>query len=179
MKFSAVLLSSLLYLYTSLLQAETKVYYWVDDSGKMHFSDTAAPGTEEITTTSQNLLSSDRVASKTTDSNSDAVNTESQEMAVIDYKADIISPKNDMPIRSNNGTLEIHVKISPEKENTQKLQLYLDGTALGSPQISSTIRALNIDRGTHQVQVYLLDEKGKTLTKTQIITVHLLRASLK
>lgn len=178
MKFSAVLLSSLLYLYTSFLQADTKIYYWVDETGKMHFSDTAAPGTEEISTSNQNLFSSDTSPSNNTNSSADDLTTEDQHAAVIDYKADIISPQNDMPIRSNDGTLEIHVKITPEKENSQKLQLYLDGKKLGMPQISSTIRALNIDRGTHQVQVYLLDEKGNMLTKTQVVTIHLQRASL-
>ena len=103
---------------------------------------------------------------------------EQEKQDVIIYQATITSPQDDSAIRSNDGTLDIHVTTTPEKQNNQKLQLFLDGKRLGTPQISPTIRALNIDRGTHQVQVHLLDEEGKLLAKTQIVTVHLQRATV-
>ncbi|WP_413691972.1 hypothetical protein [Psychromonas sp. KJ10-2] len=97
----------------------------------------------------------------------------------VKYQAEIVYPQDDTAIRSNEGTLEINVKTTPEKESTQLLQLYLDGQALGSPQISPTIRALNVDRGTHQVQAHLIGEDGQVLATTQIVTVHLQRISIK
>ncbi len=173
MKLFVLFFSTFFYLFSSLtIAAETKIYHWVDEEGKMHFSDSAIPGTKQVNVKENNLL-----LSLPQESKQQEAPQQQPDEPVTTYKATITSPEDDKPLRSNNGTINIHVQTEPEKENTQKLQLYLDGIKLGSPQISQTIRALNIDRGTHQVQVELLDEDGTSITKTQIVTVHLMRAS--
>lgn len=190
MKLPITALSTLLFLSTSSLHAGTKIYQWVDDNGKVHFSDTASPGTSEITADNKNLFSADILKTKALALDNSETETETVAQPnqktepinttpekIMKYKATITSPQNDVAIRSNEGTIEVHVQTTPERKNGQKLQLFLDGQKLGSPQISPTIRALNIDRGTHQVQVLLLDEKGKSLAKTQVVTVHLQRVS--
>ena len=175
MKYFLILLSTSLYLFSSLANAEMKIYHWVDDDGKVHYSDTAIPGTEQLDVKEINLVKSEPVDSAKNDSISSQLFLDADEEEVIDYQATITSPEDDKAIRSNEGTINIHVDIEPAKENSQTLQLYLDGKKLGSPQISPTIRAQNIDRGTHQVQVELLDKSGTALTKTQVVTVHLQR----
>ncbi|WP_022940930.1 DUF4124 domain-containing protein [Psychromonas hadalis] len=180
MKLSLLFFTGLFYLFSSLsLAAEMKIYHWVDEDGKVHFSDTATPGTEEIIIKNNNLFSSGLKEKKQATSVANELSLDEfsdEEKTIINYQATITSPEDDKPLRSNNGTIDIHVVTEPEKENTHKLQLYLDGKKLGSPQISPTMRALNIDRGTHQIQVHLLDENGKLLAKTQVVTVHLQRA---
>ncbi|MEH6452640.1 MAG: DUF4124 domain-containing protein [Psychromonas sp.] len=161
---------------TSSLAAQTKIYHWVDEDGKTHFSDTALPGTEQIEVHNDNILNSD-IQTTTKSVKSDNLSSQVTDEPVIEYQATIISPEDDTALRSNNGTINIHVTTEPVKKNTHKLQLFLDGQALGSPQISPTISAQNIDRGTHQVQVQLLDENGNILALTQIVTVHLQRAN--
>ena len=167
--------------YSTLSFAETKIYRWIDSQGKTHFSDTAPPGTPQITVENKNLVSNqDPIDTRSMNSsNKTKQESEKNKKAVVKYQAEIVYPQDDTAIRSNEGTLEINVKTTPEKESTQLLQLYLDGQALGSPQMSPTIRALNVDRGTHQVQAHLLGEDGKVLAKTQIVTIHLQRISIK
>lgn len=155
--------------FSSMAMATSKIYHWVDKDGKSHYSDTAELGTQEIQIINKNIITSYKVQPEDT--------AEVKEEPAITYQADIISPENDSPLRSNDGSINIQVKTTPEKKATQKLQLFLDGKALGSPQISSTIRVANIDRGTHQLQVQLLDESGKVLARTQIVTVYLQRIS--
>lgn len=176
MKLYLVIVSTLLYLLTSLAIAESKIYRWIDEDGKIHFSDTAVPGTEEFDMKEINLVP---VNAQQNNAFEDKLSFDDEKKEIIDYQATITSPENDKPLRSNEGTINIHVAVEPEKENTHTLQLYLDGKKLGSPQISPAIRAQNIDRGTHQVQVELLDENGNGLAKTQVVTVHLQRASIK
>jgi len=171
MKFSLIL-SLLLCFYTTLVPAETKVYHWVDVDGKNHFADTAPPGTAEIIVENKNLIA---VPQQQPQQIPTPIEVEKE---MIKYQAEITSPQDDMAIRSNNGTLEVHVKTTPEKESSQRLQFFLDGQALGEPQISPTIRALNIDRGTHQIQAKLLDEASNILATTQVVTIHLLRVSV-
>ncbi|MFT6926848.1 MAG: hypothetical protein ACJAZP_002468 [Psychromonas sp.] len=163
--------------------APAKIYHWVDDNGISHYSDTAVLGTTEIQVVNTNVVTSNNLKPETTPENLKQETTSENKAGVkedpaIIYQAEIISPENDSPLRSNNGSIDIQVKIMPEKKPAQKLQLFLDGKALGSPQISSTIRADNIDRGTHQIQVQLLDESGTVIARTQVVTVHLLRISI-
>jgi hypothetical protein len=173
MKLYLLLFTTIFYIFSSFSIAEDlKIYHWVDENGKSHFSDTAVPGTKEIDVKNNNLLP----ASENNNDNDNENLPDLSEVTMVNYRATITSPQHDKALRSNDGTLDIYVAIEPEKQNTHKLQLYLDGKKLGAPQISSTIRALNIDRGTHQVQVSLLDESGQILAKTQIVTVHLQRA---
>lgn len=180
MKLSLIFMSTLLYLFSSLATAEMKIYQWVDENGKTHFSDTAIPGTDERDVKEINLMHVNTSENEQNNATSNQLPVASgDEQAAIYYEATITSPENDMPLRSNEGTINIHVAIQPEKQNAHTLQLYLDGKKLGSPQVSPAIRAQNIDRGTHQVQVELLDEDGKVLAKTQVVTVHLQRASIR
>jgi hypothetical protein len=160
--------------FSSLSAATTKIYHWVDEQGKSHYSDTADLGTEEIHVINENIVTSNNIPPPTMAKNTANVKNE----PAIIYQADITSPQDNIPLRSNDGSIDIQVKITPEKDPAHKLQLFLDGKALGKPQISSTIRAANIDRGTHQIQVHLLDESGKVLARTQVVTLHLQRISI-
>lgn len=175
MKNRLFYLSTLIFLTFSIsIFAGTKVYHWVDEEGHSHFSDTPTPETEEVILNQQNILP----INKTAEHEASIYDTFQEQEKVIKYQATITSPEDDSSMRSNDGTINVHVSTTPEKKNTHKLQLFLDGIALGDPQISPTIRALNIDRGTHQVQVHLLDENGNELAKTQVITVHLQRVNV-
>ena len=180
MKSSLLLISLLLCFFASLSHAQTTVYYWVDKEGKTYFSDTFAPGAEQITVENKNLISINPVnkTQATTQTLSEIDDLSLDRKQEIKYQAKILFPQNDMALRSNNGTLDVYVSTIPGKNSTQRLQLFLDAQPLGSPQIPPTIRVFNVDRGTHQIQVQLVDETGNTLAKTQIITVHLQRATL-
>lgn len=174
MKIFPLILFTLLSTLTSLSYAE--IYRSVDEDGNIHFSDTGLPDTKEVQLQDSNMFSTNEKINST-DSELSIDNVDLFE-PIIQYQATILSPENDMAVRSNDGSININVSTTPKKENTHTFQLYLDGKKLGSPQMSSSIRALNIDRGTHQVQVELLNSKGRTLAKTQIVTVHLLRATV-
>lgn len=174
MKFSLLFLSLLFSSFFSLTHAsDLKIYRWIDDNGNVHFSDTSTPGTEEFEAKDYTLLTSKEA---TTESQPAIIENDNQEIEVR-YTATILSPSDDKAVRSNDGTINVNVSIEPKKDNDQTLQLYLDGKKLGEPHVSTTIRARNIDRGTHQLQVKLLDKDGKQLAKTQIVTVHLLRVT--
>lgn len=171
MKFYLLFFSALLCSITNA--SEMKIYSWVDDMGKVHFSDTAIPGTQEVKLKNSNLLITD----KNTSTVVETLPVTTEDEMIISYKATISSPEDDQALRSNDGTINIHVSIEPKKENTQTLQLYLDGKKFGEPHISQIIEILNIDRGTHLMQVELLNDNGEILATTPTVTVHLLRAT--
>jgi len=176
MKLSTLCLSALILICSSTAAlGDTKIYHWVDEQGKSHFSDTASPGTKEISVNNQNLLLNSTAPEQQRKTKNEST---IENKAEISYQATITSPLDDVALRSNEGTINVQVATIPEKKDNQKLQLFLDGKALGEAQLSPTISAQNIDRGTHQVQVHLLDENGKLLAKTQVVTVHLQRVAI-
>lgn len=175
MKDIVTYLSMLLFLTLALVRVQAEIYHWVDANGNSHFSDIAPLiGAQKISIEKQNLMS--------TSKNQQTIQLKQNKTTEViqgEYSIKILSPKEDIAIRSNNGTIDINVDIRPELNNNQLLQLFIDGVAFGKSQKSTTIRALNIDRGTHQLQVKLLDNEGNILTKTQVVTVHLQRAAIK
>lgn len=181
MKSLTLILTSLIFIVSSVMAAEDKIYHWVDADGKSHFSDTAVPAAviEEINVRDQNLLVSfkgEEIPNPTTEPEIEG-KEETKTQNVVTYHSDITSPEDDAEIRSNDGTLNIQVATTPEKRNSDTYQLFLDGHKIGKAQRSTTIRALNIERGTHQIQVHLLDKDGELLTKTQIVTINIQRST--
>lgn len=178
MKNSIFGLAALIILLSSINTfADSKIYYWVDADGNTHYADTATPGTEEIQVSNKNVVSLSNIMQEGTTEEIGSV-AEAVQESIIKYRATITSPSDDSAVHSNDGVINIQVETVPEKKSLHKLQLVLDGRPLGSPQISTTIRTSNIDRGTHQIQVQLLDEKGNILALTQVVTVHLQRMSV-
>lgn len=174
-----LLFTTLIFIFSSTVTAESKIYHWIDKKGENHFSDTAAPETnpQEINIRNQNLLINphkNEIQNKETEIQL----APPSNLHSISYKADITSPSEGVTIHSNEGTINIQVSITPEKKIDDTLQLYLDGKKIGEPQLTSTMRALNIDRGTHQLQVFILDKAGNLLTKTQIVTVYMQKTKI-
>ena len=176
-------LLSILLTFLFTVQADTKVYTWVDKNGKTNFSDKARPGTSTVTVTTTNLFSKNKVPEK---QKQDAVNKaeaknhlKKSDKSPILYDISITSPENDLTLRSNDGLVVIKVSSTPALTAAHKLQLFIDGKAQGEPQSTSSIRAKNMDRGTHKLQVKLIDKKEAIAAETQIITIHLLRATIK
>ena len=177
----AVCLASLILFFSSTVTAESTIYHWVDAQGKNHFSDTvdSSENSEKVNIREHNIFENSRKNAQPEGSLTlERLPNIKEKKQAITYQATITSPTDKESIRSNNGTLNIQVSTVPEKENTQKLQLIMDGKKLGAPQISTTIGALNIDRGTHQIQVQLLAEDGSILAKTQIVTIYLQRITV-
>jgi hypothetical protein len=177
MKGLSFFLMFIIITFSSVNIAETRVYKWIDSDGKTHFSDKARPGTPMVTVTTNNLFSNDDVFPEQDEEQTNQ--TEKSKKPPIIYNASITSPKNDASVRSNNGLVVVQVSTTPKLEANHKLQLYVDSEKKEEPQSSTTIRVQNMDRGTHQLQVQILDEKGKTTAETEAISFHLLRATVK
>ena len=89
----------------------------------------------------------------------------------------IVSPANDTAVRNNAGNLTVRGQVSPSLESGHRVQLLLDGVPQGAPRRTLEFSLENIDRGTHHLQVRIVDSGGKVLFAGAPSTVHLLRHS--
>ena len=110
----------------------------------------------------------------------DGASTPSQRKSATDAgytHALIVSPADDSAVRGNAGRLTVLARVDPPLQRGHRLRLLLDGIAQGVAGRASTFEVENIDRGTHNLQLQVVDDAGRVLFTGTASTFHLLRHS--
>ncbi|MDN6856409.1 DUF4124 domain-containing protein [Pseudomonas sp. CAN2814] len=90
----------------------------------------------------------------------------------------IIVPEPDTTVRANDGALIVSVTSEPALQPGHLYRLLLDGKPVGQPGRSPVFPLNNIDRGTHQLSVEIIDTLGRTLEQTPNQPFHMFRVSV-
>ncbi|WP_339448222.1 DUF4124 domain-containing protein [Pseudomonas sp. EA_5y_Pfl2_R50] len=90
----------------------------------------------------------------------------------------ILIPEPDATIRSSAGEVIVSVTSEPGLQRGHRYRLLLDGQATGEPGLSPVFPLNNIDRGSHNLSVEVLDEQGRTVERTANQPFHMQRISL-
>lgn len=90
----------------------------------------------------------------------------------------ILVPEPDAIVRSVEGNLIVTVSSEPALQEGHAYRLLLDGQPVAAPGRSPVFPLSNIDRGTHQLSVEILDQDGHLLEKTPNQPFHLQRQTL-
>ncbi len=90
----------------------------------------------------------------------------------------ILAPEPDNTIRDLQGNLIVTVTNDPPLQPGHRYRLLLDSMAYGEPGRSPVFPMVNIDRGTHQLSVEIVDEYGRVVERTPNQPFHLIRTSL-
>lgn len=98
--------------------------------------------------------------------------------AAIRYQLQIVSPAEDETIRSNAGDLLVSASGNPAPQAGHGNQLLLDGEALSAAGPETHFELHNVDRGTHRLQLRVIDAEGRELARSPPRTFHLIRTSL-
>lgn len=150
------------------LATSTKVYVWVDENGKVVYSDTPRPGAEVVEVKEKNIISS----------NIDTSILDIKPKVLEDkFDVEITQPKNNQTIRDNTGSVLVQGRIKPVFKQGFKIRLLFDNKPYGSPQSYALFRMSNIDRGEHILQFELLNNTGKVIASSSPVTFYMHRAS--
>lgn len=87
-------------------------------------------------------------------------------------------PEPDATIRSSAGELIVSITSEPGLQPGHRYRLLLDGQPTAEPGPSPVFALGNIDRGSHNLSVEILDEHGRTVERTANQPFHMLRISL-
>ena len=90
----------------------------------------------------------------------------------------VLIPEPDATVRSAQGELIVSVTSEPALQAGHSYRLLLDGKPTGQAGRSPVFPLKNVDRGTHQLAVEILDENGRILEKAPNQPFHMLRISL-
>jgi len=97
------------------------------------------------------------------------------------YQAiDILAPKEDSVVRDNSGNVGITVQVLPalQVQAGHRLAVVLDGSQLQGRFTGNRLSLSNVDRGTHNVVVQVVDEQGNVLLRSAPRSFHMKRHSI-
>ncbi|HEX8595216.1 MAG TPA: DUF4124 domain-containing protein [Pseudomonas sp.] len=90
----------------------------------------------------------------------------------------IIVPEPDATVRSASGELIVSVTSDPALQPGHGYRLLVDGNPYAEAGRSPVFPLSNVDRGTHQLSVEIIDEAGRVLERTPNQPFHMQRISL-
>lgn len=152
--------------------AQTNVYKSVNKDGIVEYSDQPSKGSEEIRVKNPQSVTlpkgADVFKSYGSDQGTDSSNA---------YQSIVITqPAHDSAFNSGNGQISISSETNPSLSNEHTIQLMFDGTSYNSNK-SGSFSLSNVDRGTHQIQVNVIDADGKVLISSDITSFTLHRTN--
>lgn len=175
------LLACLLLLASPLLVAGS-IYSYTDESGQRVYTDKPPAGqTRDLRKPEPRTINSlpapaPRTAlphKKPTDSGKQA----SQKVQVY-QQLHILEPADDSSVRANDRILHVRAESTPPLLPGHSYQLWLDGAARGEPSQASNWSVTEVDRGTHSIQVHILNEAGESIAQSGSHRIHLRQISL-
>ena len=160
--------------------ATTTIYSWTDDNGVVHFSDTpdtlqASTVELSVTEVQHNIQATEVNITQADNVELISITTEA-EPSLPAATISLLAPVHQQTIRSNDGNIKVRAVSNRKLNKKLQAQLVIDGKVNGTPQTELTWQLTNIDRGSHQIQIQLLNN-GKILASSESITVYLHRVS--
>jgi hypothetical protein len=158
--------------------AATQVYRTVDAEGRVVLSDRAPPpGTpvETIELRAPNTFLPPAGNSATADGASGAANPAAETSPYRSLR--VVYPPDQAAIRENAGNVVVSAALDPGLLPGHELHLYTNGVLRERTQ-SSQIPLMHLDRGTHEVELRVVDSAGTTVITSGPSVFHLHRRSV-
>lgn len=149
------------------------IYTWVDESGVVNYSDQPRTDANVVNLSTENKLPSQNAPPKTplTSPEIKADSEVSEKAASIE----IIDPKHDDTIRNPQGTVLMHLNVTPSFNKKDKIQIILDNIPTGEPRHSNIFTLTGVMRGTHTLTAQLVDDHGTVKAESKKITIHMMQ----
>lgn len=90
----------------------------------------------------------------------------------------ILIPEPDATIRDAAGNVIVTATLEPALQDGHLFRLVMDGKVVKEASRSPVFSLENVDRGTHQIAVEIIDATGRTLERTPSQPFHMKRISL-
>lgn len=155
------------------LPAMAQVYTYIDGEGNRVFTDKPRSGNAERV----ELAPSNSMPAIQTQA-APVIPEATAEPALRYSLLRILVPQPDATIRDSAGNLIVSITNEPGLHPQHSYRLLLDGEQMGEAGSSPVFALENIDRGTHQLAVEIIDPQGRIIERTPSQPFHMLRISL-
>ena len=157
------------------LSASAEVFTYIDAQGNRVFTDQPGSGNaKHVPLATSNLMSANP-----TDAAPVIAEKRTETKPLLRYDMlRVLVPEPDATIRSSAGELIVSITSEPGLQRGHRYRLLLDGQPTAEPGPSPVFALSNIDRGSHNLSVEILDEHGRIVERTANQPFHMLRISL-
>jgi hypothetical protein len=133
---------------------------WTDANGTVHFSDRPVPGARQVELAGAQgfgLAAAGRTASR---------GTNSDEQAGALYQVDIVSPAEQETLWNIGTVLNVQARFQPALQPGHRYDLVLDGQRRNVDTASLRVALPDVFRGTHTLQIVVIDAAGAELMRS-------------
>ncbi|MHC8303748.1 DUF4124 domain-containing protein [Pseudomonas sp. PB3P13] len=157
------------------LPASAQVFTYIDAQGNRVFTDQPGSGNAKRVP----LAPSNRMSANPTSAAPAVAEQKPTAKPSFHYNMlRLLIPEPDATVRSTAGELIVSATSEPGLQRGHRYRLLLDGQPTGEPGASPVFALTDIDRGTHNLSVEIVDEQGRTVERTANQPFHMLRISL-
>ncbi|MDX1588757.1 MAG: DUF4124 domain-containing protein [Oleiphilaceae bacterium] len=159
---------------SALTASATPVYKHVDEQGNVSFSDSPQSGqSEKIEVRPSQGISLPKPQQRPSESRQSRSGNGSNAAASGYESIRITQPEDDSAFWRTSGEVAIQVSSEPALRQGHSYQLEMDGEMV-KQQSGATFNLENVDRGTHEVRVHILDREGNIVESSEPsrFTVH-------
>ncbi len=151
------------------LPAFAGIYKWMDEDGKVHYSDQEEKGSEEVklpaTVTYTPTASAEKKIHK------EPVKKHSYS------KMSIVQPKLNEKLLSSKGDVQVSIQLEPGLQSGDTITIYLDGKELLKGQKQTSLTLVSVDHGSHTLKATVFAKNAESLISSKSIIFHLWRAA--
>ncbi|TWI56626.1 uncharacterized protein DUF4124 [Pseudomonas duriflava] len=160
-------------LLTMTLPVSAQIYRSIGPNGQPVFSDQPPENkpAERIT-----LPPTNTVGTQTPATPVPAAPAEPEPAEIQSYQTLMLNVPDESSLRANNGTFILTATVEPSLLPGHQLQLFMDGQPYGAPGRSIAFQLTNIDRGTHQFRLDVL-QGGRTVQQSMPVDITIQRIS--
>lgn len=148
------------------------IYRQVDGDGRITFTDTPRPGAERLVQGTGNTY---RAPPEQQPIAQMAEPIQAQSEAFAGYVDVTVDWPVEAAIRANDGRIRVVASTRPELQSGHRAAILLDGQAVQQSD-GLTFDLTEVDRGTHELAVQIVDGSGQVLAESRPKIVHVLRA---
>ncbi|MHC8356291.1 DUF4124 domain-containing protein [Pseudomonas sp. LB3P81] len=158
-----------------VLPVSAEVFTYIDAQGNRVFTDQPGSGNAKRVP----LATSNRMSANPTGAAPVIAEKKTETKPLFHYDMlRVLVPEPDATVRSSAGELIVSITSEPGLQRGHRYRLLLDGQPTAEPGPSPVFALSNIDRGSHNLSVEILDEHGRTVERTANQPFHMLRISL-
>jgi FlaG/FlaF family flagellin (archaellin) len=145
------------------------VYKWTSDDGVIQYSDTYVEGSVPVSVSN---------GKKKTEATAEKESSGSAMEGSVYESLEILDPENNLTVRSDEGVVAISLALTPPLVQGHTIQVYLDGASIGEG-VNTTQFSLNkLKRGTHTLQVKVVDAEGNQQIASESVGFHMRKAAI-
>jgi Domain of unknown function (DUF4124) len=137
--------------------AQAGVYRWVDAGGEVHFSDHPVPQAQKIRVVGDSPASP---AKPQTDSAGRGKAGDSGGRGSVYTDFELLEPESDHSYRSSEGRVPVSLLLRPGLQKGDRIRLTVDGVQLAERFTTTQLTLDKLSRGTHSLQVEVVDAEG-------------------